>query len=153
LTPSPITERQSFDSFFDTLGLQYFKASEFLVLGDEHHDVGSPAYGLNRQPPRELWEHIAPTAKVLDELRARLDAPIILSSVYRSPEYNAKIGGVTNSQHVAFRAADFVVRSSSAPSDWAAVLKQMRAEGLFRGGIGVYNTFVHVDTRGENVDW
>jgi uncharacterized protein YcbK (DUF882 family) len=90
---------------------------------------------------------------VLDELRSRLGSPVILNSVYRSPEYTEKIGGVSESQHMEFRAADFVVRSSSAPSDWAAVLKQMRAEGVFSGGIGVYNTFVHLDTRGENVDW
>ncbi|MBO8092258.1 MAG: chitosanase [Prosthecochloris sp.] len=148
-----VPDRKGFEQFFNSLGLKHFKPEEFLCLGDAHHDVGSPAYGLNHIPPAELWPNIVPTAKVLDELRSRLGSPVILNSVYRSPEYNEKIGGVSESQHMEFRAADFVVRSSSAPSDWAAVLKQMRAEGVFSGGIGVYNTFVHLDTRGENVDW
>jgi hypothetical protein len=147
------SERQSFDSFFNALGLKHFKSSEFLIMGDANGDSESPAFALNHLPPRELWPNIVPTAKVLDELRFRLGVPIVLNSVYRSPEYNAATGGVSNSQHVAFKAADFVVRSASTPSDWAAVLKQMRTEGLFRGGIGVYNTFVHVDTRSENADW
>ncbi len=149
----PASSATSFDLFFKSLGLRHFKSGEFLFLGDAHRDPESAAFGLNHPPPAELWNNIAPTARILDELRERLDAPIILSSVYRSPMYNAAIGGVPDSQHTAFCAADFVVRSASSPSDWAAVLKQLRADGLFRGGIGVYNTFVHVDTRGENLDW
>jgi hypothetical protein len=151
--PVMASDRESFENFFNALGMRHFRANEFLYLGDAHDDQDSPALGLNCLPPPELWPNIVPTARVLDELRARLDAPVILNSVYRAPAYNTAIGGVHDSQHMAFRAADLVVRSASAPSDWAAVLKQMRTEGVFHGGIGVYNTFVHLDTRGTNADW
>jgi len=148
-TPEP----ESFEAFIDGLGLRHFNAAEFLCMGAAHTDQGSPAHGLNRPPPRELWPNIVLTARVLDDLRNKLGEPIVLTSVYRSPAYNTAVGGVSGSQHMAFTAADFVVRSASAPSDWAAVLKQMRADGRFQGGIGVYNSFVHVDTRGSNADW
>jgi hypothetical protein len=29
----------------------------------------------------------------------------------------------------------------------------MRREGIFKGGLGKYKTFVHVDVRGKNADW
>jgi uncharacterized protein YcbK (DUF882 family) len=91
---------------------------------------------------------------VIDELRSRLQRSIILSSVYRSPAYNTAIAGAGDSQHTHFRAIDFVVKGSPVgPMEWATALREIRSSGLFRGGIGVYSTFVHVDTRGKNVDW
>jgi len=34
-----------------------------------------------------------------------------------------------------------------------AEAKKMREEGLFRGGLGLYKTFIHLDTRGRNATW
>ncbi len=31
--------------------------------------------------------------------------------------------------------------------------RAIRSEGKFRGGVGLYPEFVHVDTRGRNADW
>jgi len=31
--------------------------------------------------------------------------------------------------------------------------RKMRTEGLFKGGVGSYSSFTHVDTRGQNADW
>ena len=90
---------------------------------------------------------------MLDQLRDLLGAQIQVISAYRSPAYNERIAGATKSQHVDFRALDFIAKSISGPADWAATLRQMRNSGLFKGGIGTYPSFVHVDTRGTNADW
>lgn len=142
-----------FVAFVTSLALKHFKPYELLTMGHQHTDPGSPAYGLNQAPPRALWNNIALTVQVLDELREVLGAAIVISSAYRSPAYNAAIAGAGGSQHMNFNALDFSVRSTSSPADWAATLKQMRASGRFKGGIGVYSTFVHLDTRGTNADW
>jgi uncharacterized protein YcbK (DUF882 family) len=93
------------------------------------------------------------TAKVLDELRARLDSAVRLSSIYRNDAYDGCLSGTASeSQHKNMRAADFSAASGN-PASWRSVLIQMRDEGFFKGGIGIYNTFVHVDTRGTNADW
>lgn len=143
-----------FESYIASLGLRHFKPYEFLEKGGQHRNPDSSAFGLNTDPPKDLWSNIKATAKILDKLRERLERPIVMSSVYRSPAYNAAIGGAGQSLHVSFNAVDFSVRGSPVgPSEWAAPLREMRSAGLFEGGIGIYSTFVHVDTRGQNVDW
>ena len=94
-----------------------------------------------------------PLAKVLEEFRKRIGHPVRLASVYRSPEYNKSVGGKPDSQHLQFRAADLQVPGHGGSQLWADMLSAMRSEGFFSGGIGIYGTFVHVDSRGQNADW
>lgn len=147
--PNAIVER--FRDFIEPAGLVHFDAAEFLVLGSGHFNTG-PAFGLNTAPPESLWPNIVPTARVLDELRERLDAPIRITSAYRSPAYNAAIGGKQHSWHVQFRACDITVDGVSV-SKVADTLMKMRNEKIFLGGIGRYARFTHVDTRGVNQNW
>jgi hypothetical protein len=130
-------------------GYTDFSAAEFLVKG-----ATNATNHLNTDPPAALWPNIIPTALVLAELKARLGgASMTLTSVYRSKAYNQSIGGVANSQHMRFSATDFVSTAAGGPQAWGSVLKQMRRDNVFSGGIGIYPTFVHVDTRGTNADW
>ena len=142
-----------FAGYIQSLGLKYFKPYEFLTMGHQHSNPGSPAFGVNKKPPQDLWKKIGPTAHILDRARELLGAPIMTLSVYRSPVYNRKIAGATHSEHMNFTAIDFQVKANLGPAEWAGVLRQMRQSGLFKGGIGVYPSFVHVDTRGVNADW
>ncbi len=45
---------------------------------------------------------------MLDPIRAKYGSPIVVSSGYRSAAVNAKVGGVSNSQHLTGHAADLV---------------------------------------------
>lgn len=70
-----------------------------------------------------------------------------------SPAYNAAINGALSSQHVRFNALD-IQSTAASPRELAAELRRMRdQERLFSGDIGLYNSFVHVDTRGHNTTW
>lgn len=129
-----------------------FSAAEILTKGGAHGTKGAAGYGLNTDPPPELWPNVIPLAKILQKLRDRVGAPIRLTNVYRAPAYNAAIGGAQNSQHMQFKAADITIGRGT-PPDWAATLKAMRDAGEFVGGVGLYNTFVHVDVRGTVADW
>ncbi len=91
-----------FRKFIHELRLRNFKANELTALFQRERD------GVRNSPPApELWSNIAPTLVVLDALRERMNAPISLSSAYRSPDYNAAIGGAPASLHTAFSAVDF----------------------------------------------
>lgn len=105
----------------------------------------------NGAPDRAKWERILPTLAVLTLVRERF-GPTTINSGYRSPSYNAHVGGARNSQHVANRAIDFKCATGT-PREWAEFLSDVRDADVFSGGIGTYRTFVHIDTRGANVDW
>jgi peptidoglycan hydrolase-like protein with peptidoglycan-binding domain len=140
-----------FHAFFNAKfpGLTAFTANEFLVKGGAH-----ASNHLNTDPPEVLWPNIVKTVQVLVELKKRLgNAAVTLNSVYRSRAYNESVGGARDSQHMKFTAADIVVHDGRAPSDWARALHGMRNAAFFSGGIGLYGSFVHVDTRGYNADW
>lgn len=149
--------RDRFDAFFSALDLQFFTADEFRYLGASHSDPAKKGqgFGQNYIPDESLWPNMIPTARVIERLRADLMAPIRLTNVYRSPDYNAAIGGAPASQHMQFTAVDFFCNNGKGPEDWGARLKTYRANGDFSGGIGIYvaRNFVHLDTRGTNVDF
>ena len=73
-------------------------------------------------------------------------------SAYRSPAYNANCEGAkARSWHQANVAVDvkFPVRASIV----TATARNLRGRGLFKGGVGGYWDFTHIDSRGENMDW
>lgn len=151
---APSAKKSRFDEHVASLGLKHFKSYELLTKGSQHTNPNSSAYGLNTDPPEETWDGITSTAQILDSLREKLNRPIIMTSVYRSPAYNKAIGGEKNSLHTRFNAIDFsVLGSPVGPSEWAKPLREMRSANSFKGGIGIYSTFVHLDTRGTNADW
>lgn len=146
-------ELRDFVEFIATLGLRHFEADEFLVLGTANKS--GQCRGLNTYPPRSLWNNIAESARMIDAIRQELGAPVRITSCYRSPAYNACIGGAPSSLHLQFNAIDFTCRSGT-PEIWRRVAARIRASNpRFSGGIGVYPAtgFVHIDTRGTNADW
>ena len=79
----------------------------------------------------------------LMELRKILERPIYITSGYRCPEYNQKIGGVVNSYHCIGLAADIQVK------DISLIDLLGYAEEIDFAGIGFYakKNFLHLDVR------
>ncbi|WCR10989.1 DUF882 domain-containing protein [Paracoccus stylophorae] len=78
----------------------------------------------------------------LQELRVTLGKPLIVTSAYRSPEHNRKVGGAKGSKHLEGSAFDI----SMANHDPASFIAAARKAGF--KGIGTYprSNFVHIDT-------
>ena len=83
----------------------------------------------------------------LQELRDKLGKSIRITSGYRNPEYNKKVGGATNSQHVLGKAADIQVKGM----DTAELSRHAKMVGF--NGIGIYEDFLHVDVRDTEASW
>lgn len=107
----------------------------------------------NSTPPAHLWHRIVPTLRLVEGVRETF-GPTTITSGYRDFAYNTVVRGSRGSRHMQFDALDFWCTNGT-PREWADYLRQQRAAGVFRGGIGVYvaSNFVHVDTRGINSDF
>ena len=87
--------------------------------------------------------------ELLERIRAAAGGAVTISSGYRTASHNQKVGGARYSQHLLGTAADIVV-SGAGP----LLVGQMAEYYLgSRGGIGVYQTFTHVDTRSGKARW
>jgi uncharacterized protein YcbK (DUF882 family) len=150
---------KALEDYIDSLGLRYFKGAELTPYWSRKRKTGS-----NSAPPKSLWPNIVETLVVLDEIRHRAGKGLVITSSYRSPEYNRAVGGARFSQHVVFNAIDFQASGGTVrPLSLAVTARGLRGETFinpitkkrfkFAGGIGIYSTFVHIDTRGHNTDW
>ena len=83
---------------------------------------------------------------ILCAICTELGTTLNINSAYRSPAYNAKIGGAKNSQHVKGQAVD-VNQVGWSTSDRQNLLSVSYAKGI--RGIGVYNSFTHLDIGGK----
>lgn len=138
---------KNLEAFIDGHNFQYFKGKEFTWYWDRVRNGQK-----NTVPPAALWPNIIPTLAILNFLRSRIGHPIIMTSTYRSPAYNKAIDGATQSFHTKFQAIDFQCAEVT-PRKLHSLLTELRSHGMFKGGLGLYQTFVHVDTRGYNADW
>lgn len=86
---------------------------------------------------------------LLQKIRDHFNRPLLITSAYRSPAYNKKVGGTSNSYHPRGMAADHYI-SGVEPAAIAAY-----AEKLGVLGIGLYlkDRFVHMDTRSGRYLW
>ena len=83
----------------------------------------------------------------LEALREAAGQPVIINCAYRCPKHNREVGGVINSYHCRGMAAD--VRINGLTPIQVAEL----AAGVGFTGIGVYETFTHVDVREKPAHW
>lgn len=107
----------------------------------------------NTLPPKAWWTRMGYTLRVADRIALEMNVKEVeVISAYRCPAYNAHCEGAkSRSWHQANVAVDvkFPVRASLVTS----TARNLRNRGLFKGGVGGYWNFTHIDSRGENMDW
>ena len=98
-------------------------------------------------PYPEAWieDRLTPLLEALEAIRMIFDAPIIITSGYRTEGHNRAVGGVKNSQHCQGRACDFVVKGVSP----RLVVEKIRLmlNKIKITGLGNYKDFTHIDQR------
>lgn len=110
--------------------MKYFQDSEFL------------RFDLLRPEMKDM----------LDELRARLGAPLIVTSSYRDPVHNLGVGGASNSSHIPndqdglYSGIDFTIAGGViTPRALFAIQKQAYEIGFRRMGLYLDMKHVHLD--------
>lgn len=82
--------------------------------------------------------------ETLEKIRNHFNAPVIINSGYRTPSWNSKVNGASNSYHCKGMAADIVVKghNSKEVAEYADSIME-------QGGIIKYTNFTHIDVREE----
>jgi uncharacterized protein YcbK (DUF882 family) len=106
-----------------------------------------------RDIPNNVLPNIIQLAKNLQVLRDAVGKSISITSGYRSPQHNKKIGGAKDSQHVKGMAADIKVAGMT-PKEVALVIEGLIESGKMKqGGIGIYASWIHYDICGTKARW
>ncbi len=107
----------------------------------------------NTLPPKAWWTRMGYTLRVADRIALEMNvSQVEVISAYRSPAYNANCEGAkSRSWHQANVAVD--VKFPARASQVTSTARNLRDRGLFKGGVGGYWNFTHIDTRGENMNW
>ena len=124
--------------------------TQHFTLAELTRSAKATALGLDNQPPQELIPRLVLTAEMLERIRSTLDAPIIVTSAYRSPPVNRAVGGVTSSDHTQGHAADIVAPGYGTPYQVAKALEPLVSvlgigQIILEGIKG--KQWVHVSTR------
>jgi uncharacterized protein YcbK (DUF882 family) len=103
--------------------------------------------GYDAKDPKQI--------EILEKIREHFGKPVIISSSNRCPEYNNKpikeggVGSYPGSQHPRAKADDIVIENVS-PEEIALYADKIMPDW---GGIGIYDTFTHIDTRKNIARW
>jgi uncharacterized protein YcbK (DUF882 family) len=94
----------------------------------------------------------------LELIREKLKVPILILSGFRTVSYNdllrlkdTKVA--KNSQHLLGKAADIQAFAYNSLQIFYTILKLMNTNKIIKGGLGLYNNFVHYDIRGTQITW
>ncbi len=86
----------------------------------------------------------------LQRLRDLFKKPMIVNSAARCVAHNKAVGGSRHSKHLTGQAFDISIRDWST-SDVGRFVILARECGF--NGIGLYETFIHIDTRKNKFHW
>lgn len=104
--------------------------------------------GIDNTAPPDVVERLKQTALLMEQIRLRLGAPIIVSSGYRCPELNKAVGGQPNSQHLTGQAVDFICPGFGPP---ATVMSALVDSGIEYDQLIVeFGRWVHVSWVPQN---
>ncbi|MEM9164516.1 MAG: D-Ala-D-Ala carboxypeptidase family metallohydrolase, partial [Cyanobacteria bacterium P01_F01_bin.4] len=107
--------------------------------------------GGTRMPPNQATvDAMIRIAQLAQLARDRIGRPFIITSWYRPPDVNRRVGGASRSRHIVGDAIDFYVNGLSGNQIYWAL------DPWWPGGLGRYRRFSrlgHIDARGYRARW
>ncbi len=101
----------------------------------------------------EVFANVQNVANNLQVLRDALKTPIHINSAVRCKHHNQLVNGSPKSQHLLGKAVDIVTKKFSVNQIYDVVVKLREQNKVMFNGIGIYNTFLHLDLRDNKTEW
>lgn len=133
----------------ESMGYLYFTKGQSVKVSEHFMSIEFDCHGSGCCSETIVNEKLV---EYLEKIRNHFNARITITSPYRCPTHNSRVGGAVGSRHSKGDAADIVVEGV-APRE---VAKYAESIGIM--GIGLYETssdghFVHIDTREKKSFW
>lgn len=157
----PIAVIQQAPAVPETTALDLGPENPADTAGTAHFNLGEFRCRDGTDCPPRFRGNLQMLMENLEVLRTELShSPIRISSGYRTPSYNRRIGGASTSRHMVGLAADMQVDGHTARQVFDTI-QRLQDEGRMRaGGLHAYEytddarcNFVHYDVRGRNARW
>jgi len=115
-----------------------------LIDGSRYFTWGEMTHGMTRIPENStITANIIRVARTLDWIRDKWGQPIAITSGYRPPAVNSRVGGARFSSHLQGLAADIYPIGG----DIYKLLDVVRASEVTGLGLGMKRGFIHCDLR------
>lgn len=103
--------------------------------------------GIDNKVPYRLMDNMLKSAAGIQKVRDLLGVPVIPTSWFRTPELNAKVGGVNGSSHMLCLAVDFRLNDM----DLSDAYKRIAASGIEFDQLILYKSkgFIHISFHPE----
>ena len=122
--------------------IKTFKRGENVQLTPNFHLGELECKCLNCKETLVDLEHI----RKVQALRYLIGVPVVITSAYRCQVHNSNVGGAHNSQHTKGTATDIIIPGMDINELQSIVVH-------FFDGVGLYDHFTHVDSRGSKSRW
>ena len=110
-------------------------------------------FGITDETDTSIKENIKKlVVNVMEKIQAEYGMSIFITSGYRTPEHNKKVGGVANSQHIYGEACDFTGRDFKR---LLRIIEEMDDKGsLNYDQLIIYRKrqFIHISYRNESIN-
>lgn len=118
------------------------KLTEHFTLEEMCHSQTAIREGVDNTPDPDSMSNLLNTAVGLEKVRELLGKPIFISSGYRSPRVNKRVGGSNNSQHMVGQAADITCHSYGTAKQVAQAI--VESDILFDQCILEFDSWCHI---------
>lgn len=124
------------------------RLSPHFTLDELTHSETAARLGIDNTPPADVVETLRRTAAYLEDVRARLGVPLIVSSGYRCLLLNRALKSRDDSQHVKGEAVDFIAPAFGKPRQIVDALRD--SEVAYDQLLLEFDRWVHISFGSRN---
>ena len=128
------------------------KISEHFTMFEVVNSATAIIKKIDNRPTAQVVTNATALIKnVLEPIRNHFNSPLNVNCMYRSPNLNKAVGGVSTSQHVKGQAADITVNNHSIQEVFNYIKKNLVYDQLIQEGTWIHISFSLIKNRKQSL--